>query len=158
MFQTKYISHHSQLHDCLTIWGMTKYFFVCLREITAPALQKLYLFTLRISSAVSQNKYTRWLCFRNLMITNTQLKNAEMPRVHASGFPETHGLKRNYFLIGHRWLPYFSEHTGHIECIRVQSKSPIKTNRSKKPSNRVILRKGWRGEIFTNTFDFGNSG
>ena len=55
-------------------------------------------------------------------------------------------LKRNYFLIGHRWLPYFSEHTGQAECVRVQSKTPIKLNRSKKPSNRNIPTKEWSGE------------
>ena len=56
-------------------------------------------------------------------------------------------LRKNKFLIGHRWLPHFSEHTGQAECIRVQSKTPIKFNRSKKPSNRNIPRKEWSGEI-----------
>ena len=55
-------------------------------------------------------------------------------------------LRKNNFLIGHRWLPYFSEHTGQAECVRVQSKTPIKLNRSKKPSNRTIPRKEWSWE------------
>ena len=83
-----------------------------------------------------------------------------MPRVHArpSGFPKTYGLKRNRFLIGHTWLTYFSEHTGQAEYVRVQSKSPIKLNRSKKPSTRTIPRKEWCGKTSTNIFDRGNSG
>ena len=81
-----------------------------------------------------------------------------MPQVHASGFPKNMALKRNYFLIGHRWLTYFSEHTGLAECVCVQSKSPIKVNRSKKPSTRTISRKEWQGKTSTKIFDLGISG
>ena len=35
-------------------------------------------------------------------------------------------------MIGHRCLPQFSEHTGQAECVRVQSKSPIKFKQKQK--------------------------
>ena len=83
------------------------------------------------------------IVFSNLILAECNSKNSEMPRVHASGFPETYGFEEELFLIGHRWLPYFSEHTGQAECVRVQSKTPIKLNRSKKSSLRTIPRKEW---------------
>ena len=67
-------------------------------------------------------------------------------------------LRKNKFLIGHRWLPHFSEHTGQAECVRVQSKTPIKLNRSKKPSNRIVRGKSGTEKTSTNTFVSGNSG
>ena len=86
------------------------------------------------------------IVFSNLTLALRNSKNSEMPRVHISGFPETYGLEEELFLIGYTWLPYFTKHTGQAKCVRVQSKSPIKLNRSKKPSTRTIPRKEWRGK------------
>ena len=62
-----------------------------------------------------------------------------MPRVLASGFPETYGLKRNYFFIGHTWLPYFSKHKAQAKCVPVQSRSPIKSNKKQKAFNQTYF-------------------
>ena len=74
------------------------------------------------------------------------------------GFQITYGFEEELFLIGRRWLSYFSEHTGQTEYIRVQSKTPIKLNRNKKPSNRIIQKKKSGAEkTSTNTFGSGIS-
>ena len=54
-------------------------------------------------------------------------------------------------MIGHTWLPYFSEHTGQAEYVRGQSKIPIKFNRSKKPTkqNYSEERVEWRKHLQT---------
>ena len=54
--------------------------------------------------------------------------------------------------------PFFRAH-GQAECVRVQSKTPIKLNRSKKPSNRIVRGKsGTEKKTSTTTFVLGNSG
>ena len=42
------------------------------------------------------------------------------------GFQNTYGFEEELFLIGRRWLSYFSEHTGQAKYVRVRSKAPIK--------------------------------
>ena len=81
-----------------------------------------------------------------------------MPQVHASGFPENIWLWRGIIF----WLvtdscPIFLSTRGKPNAIHVQSKTPIKLNRSKKPSHRTIPRKEWSGKTSTNTFNSGNS-
>ena len=53
-----------------------------------------------------------------------------MPQVHVERVSVTRQMYRLINLIGHTWHPYFSEHTGMTECIRVslklQSKSQSK--------------------------------
>ena len=48
-----------------------------------------------------------------------QLKFSETPRVHVDRCSVTCELNSLINLIGHIWHPYFSEHTGKAECVRV---------------------------------------
>ena len=93
---------------------MTVYFLhaILRRHIRVPALN-----TTLISSWPSNT--TKELYLGNLTLTKIQSINSETPCVHVDRCSETYEWNRSINLIGHIWHPYFSEHTGIAECVRV---------------------------------------
>ena len=61
------------------------------------------------------------------------------------GFPK-YGFDEESFFIGHIWLPYFSEHTGQAQCVRVQSKTPIKINTFDSGNSEEKINNRFTGE------------
>jgi len=76
---------------------------------------------------------------------------AEKPRVRIGVVSVYMGLKKELYLIGHTWSPYFSEGTGKAICVLV---FPILQTEFK-TFNQIVLRKERRAKILTNTFDSG---
>ena len=70
-----------------------------------------------------------------------------MPRVHVERVSVTCQMYRLINLIGHTWHPYFSEHTGMTECIRVSLKLQSKITKQNTPSISTIPRKETSGKI-----------
>jgi len=88
-----------------------------------------------------------------------ELKFSEMPRVHVARVSVTSQMYRLNNLIGHTWHPYFSEHTGMTECIRVSLKLQSKITKQNTPSTSTILRKETSGKnLFTSDQDSGITG
>ena len=100
----------------LTTWGIWQYIFYMLSsedilEFLHSALQR--------NKFISAVKNTRGLYLGNLTLTKIQSINSETPCVHVDRCSETYEWNRSINLIGHIWHPYFSEHTGIAECVRV---------------------------------------
>ena len=108
----------------LTTWGIWQYIFYMLSSEDILEFLRSALHRITFISAV---KNTRGLYLGNLTLTKIQSINSETPCVHVDRCSETYEWYRSINLIGHIWHPYFSEHTGIAECVRVsknlQSKS-----------------------------------
>ena len=100
----------------LTTWGIWQYIFYML---SSEDILEFLRSALHRSKFISAVKNTRGLYLGNLTLTKIQSINSETPCVHVDRCSETYEWNRSINLIGHIWHPYFSEHTGIAECVRV---------------------------------------
>ena len=100
----------------LTTWGIWQYIFYMLSSEDILEFLRSALHRNKFISAV---KNTRGLYLGNSTLTKIQSINSETPCVHVDRCSETYEWNRSINLIGHIWHPYFSEHTGIAECVRV---------------------------------------
>ena len=69
-----------------------------------------------------------------------------MPRVHASGFPETYGFEEELFFDWSQMATLFFRAHGASRMCTCTIQNSHKIKQKQKPSNRNIPRKEWSGE------------
>ena len=100
----------------LTTWGIWQYIFYMLSSEDILEFLRSALHRITFISAV---KNTRGLYLGNSTLTKIQSINSDTPCVHVDRCSVTCELNSLINLIEHIWHPYFSEHTGTAEWIRV---------------------------------------